>query len=175
MYSQLRLSVAGIWCTTGHLNNCCSELQNYFVHSQCIHRRNKPDASIHSRLYIEFLYVISKLIQHPSSAGGPFCWVSCPHYLAEIIIYTGLAILAGNELPLTLLILCWVVSVIYTWAIEFIQLAILDLNSSKLQQLDMMFLQVTNLLLAAQPTHLWYQQHFADYPRNRRALIPYLY
>ena len=36
-------------------------------------------------------------------------------------------------------------------------------------------LQVTNLLLAAQPTHLWYQEQFADYPKDRKALIPYLY
>ncbi|KAL3147824.1 hypothetical protein ABBQ32_002551 [Trebouxia sp. C0010 RCD-2024] len=74
--------------------------------------------------------------------GGPFYWISCPHYLAEIIIYMGLAILAGQQLPLTILILCWVVA---------------------------------NLLLAAQPTHSWYRRHFPAYPRNRKALIPYLY
>ncbi|KAL0032499.1 hypothetical protein WJX77_004147 [Trebouxia sp. C0004] len=74
--------------------------------------------------------------------GGPFHWVSCPHYLGEIVIYAGLALLAGQELPLTLLVLCWVVA---------------------------------NLLLAAQPTHQWYQRQFPDYPKNRTALIPYLY
>ena len=39
----------------------------------------------------------------------------------------------------------------------------------------MLVLQMVNLLLAAQPTHQWYQQRFPDYPRGRKALIPYLY
>ena len=46
------------------------------------------------------------------TAGGPFNFVSCPHYLGEIVIYTGLALLTGPELPLTVLILCWVVSLL---------------------------------------------------------------
>ena len=42
--------------------------------------------------------------------GGPFELVSCPHYLGEIVIYAGLAILAATETPLVLLIFLWVVS-----------------------------------------------------------------
>ncbi|KAK9918388.1 hypothetical protein WJX75_003718 [Coccomyxa subellipsoidea] len=34
---------------------------------------------------------------------------------------------------------------------------------------------VANLLLAAGPTHKWYQVQFKQYPANRRALIPFLY
>ncbi len=51
-----------------------------------------------------------RVLNHLQPSGGPFRWVSCPHYLGEIVIYAGLALLAGQELPLTLLILCWVVS-----------------------------------------------------------------
>lgn len=51
-----------------------------------------------------------RVLNHLQLSGGPFHWVSCPHYLGEIVIYAGLALLAGQELPLTLLILCWVVS-----------------------------------------------------------------
>ena len=51
-----------------------------------------------------------RVLKHLQLSGGPFHWVSCPHYLGEIVIYAGLALLAGQELPLTLLILCWVVS-----------------------------------------------------------------
>lgn len=41
--------------------------------------------------------------------GGLFELVSCPHYLAEIIIYCGLLLMAeGAMLPLLMLI--WVVS-----------------------------------------------------------------
>lgn len=46
----------------------------------------------------------------PCAAAGPlFEWVSCPHYLAEIIIYMGLT-LAANGSANTLLMLLWVVS-----------------------------------------------------------------
>lgn len=52
----------------------------------------------------------SRVLNHLQLSGGPFHWVSCPHYLGEIVIYAGLALLAGQELPLTPLVLCWVVS-----------------------------------------------------------------
>lgn len=42
-------------------------------------------------------------------AGGIFQYVSCPHYLAEIIIYAGLMLISKGQL-LTLLMLLWVVS-----------------------------------------------------------------
>jgi 3-oxo-5-alpha-steroid 4-dehydrogenase 1 len=34
---------------------------------------------------------------------------------------------------------------------------------------------VANLLPRARSHHLWYRKSFADYPRNRKALIPYIY
>jgi 3-oxo-5-alpha-steroid 4-dehydrogenase 3 len=42
-------------------------------------------------------------------AGGLFELVSCPHYLAEIIIYLGLLIASEGQL-MPLLMLVWVVS-----------------------------------------------------------------
>ena len=42
-------------------------------------------------------------------AGGPFELVSCPHYLAEILIYLGLALLCGQPEPLTYMAFLWVV------------------------------------------------------------------
>ncbi len=38
-----------------------------------------------------------------------FAYVSCPHYLAEIVIYLGLALVTGGSVN-TLLMLAWVVS-----------------------------------------------------------------
>ena len=35
--------------------------------------------------------------------------------------------------------------------------------------------QVSNLLLAAGPTHAWYKKKFENYPKHRKALIPYVY
>lgn len=44
-----------------------------------------------------------------AAAGGLFELVSCPHYLAEIVIYLGLLIASGGQL-MPLLMLVWVVS-----------------------------------------------------------------
>jgi hypothetical protein len=41
--------------------------------------------------------------------GGAFELVSCPHYLAEIVIYAGLALVAGRGRLLPWLVLAWVV------------------------------------------------------------------
>lgn len=55
----------------------------------------------------------STVAPHPLSpwllAGPLFEWVSCPHYLAEIIIYCGLALVTGGSIN-SLLMLVWVVS-----------------------------------------------------------------
>lgn len=41
--------------------------------------------------------------------GGAFELVSCPHYLAEMVIYAGLALVAGRGQLLPWLVLTWVV------------------------------------------------------------------
>jgi len=41
--------------------------------------------------------------------GGGFEYVSCPHYLGEIVIYLGLAVLAGGLVIGPWLALAWVV------------------------------------------------------------------
>ena len=111
------------------------------------------------------------------SAGGPFNFVSCPHYLGEIVIYTGLALLAGSELPLTILILCWVVSLLRLTCSTFLapNAAADNCLLCRPAMSCSTWLQVINLLLAAQPTHLWYKQHFPNYPKERTALIPFVY
>ena len=45
--------------------------------------------------------------------GGGFDYVSCPHYLGEIVIYLGFAVLAGGLVIGPWLALAWVVSCIY--------------------------------------------------------------
>lgn len=35
--------------------------------------------------------------------------------------------------------------------------------------------QVLNLVLAANATHEWYHKKFPDYPKQRKALIPFVY
>jgi hypothetical protein len=41
--------------------------------------------------------------------GGGFEYVSCPHYLGEIVIYLGLAVLAGELVSGPWLAVAWVV------------------------------------------------------------------
>lgn len=41
--------------------------------------------------------------------------------------------------------------------------------------IGLLFMQMINLVLAADATHIWYKENFPEYPRRRRALIPFLY
>lgn len=74
--------------------------------------------------------------------GDWFKFVSSPHYLAEIVIYTGLVVASGGA-DLTIWLL---------WGFV-----------------------VANLVFAAAETHRWYLRKFDNYPKNRRAIIPFVY
>ncbi|URE07663.1 hypothetical protein MUK42_21106 [Musa troglodytarum] len=74
--------------------------------------------------------------------GDWFRYVSCPHYLAEIIIYFGILVASGG-------------SDITIWLL-------------------FMFV-VSNLTFAAAETHRWYHHKFENYPKTRRAIIPFVY
>ncbi len=74
--------------------------------------------------------------------GGFFEFVSCPHYLMEVIIYVGLALVAGPTDTHILSMVCFV---------------------------------TLNLSFTARETHSWYRKKFKKYPRNRKAMIPWLW
>jgi protein-S-isoprenylcysteine O-methyltransferase Ste14 len=69
--------------------------------------------------------------------GGLFRWVSSPHYLGEIIEWTGWAIM--------------------TWSLAGVAFALFTF---------------CNLAPRAISNHRWYRERFADYPAERRILIP---
>jgi 3-oxo-5-alpha-steroid 4-dehydrogenase 1 len=69
--------------------------------------------------------------------GGLFRWVSSPHYLGEIIQWTGWAIM--------------------TWSLAGVAFALFTF---------------CNLAPRAVSNHKWYRERFADYPADRRVLIP---
>ncbi|KAI3451301.1 hypothetical protein Pfo_007966 [Paulownia fortunei] len=74
--------------------------------------------------------------------GDWFEYVSSPHYLAEIVIYGGIAIASGfSDITIWLLF-------------GFV---------------------VANLAFAAVETQRWYLSKFDNYPRNRYAIIPFVY
>lgn len=80
--------------------------------------------------------------------GHLFTWISCPHYLCEIIIYIGL---------------CIMVSTSWTWACAAPAVLLTLFVAS-------------NLSRSALDTHRWYLEHFGDLYRakNRKALVPWL-
>lgn len=71
--------------------------------------------------------------------GGGFKWVSNPHYLGELLQWTGFAIA------------CW-----------------------SLPALAFVCITASNLLPRAISNHRWYKEKFADYPTDRKMLIPYI-
>jgi len=72
--------------------------------------------------------------------GGMFRWVSNPHYLGEIIQWTGWALM--------------------TWSLAGVAFALFTF---------------CNLAPRAISNHRWYQKRFANYPLERRILIPGVY
>ncbi len=71
--------------------------------------------------------------------GGMYRWVSCPNYLAEILEWTGWAILTWS--------LAGLAFAVYTFA---------------------------NLAPRALSHHKWYREQFEDYPKERKALVPFV-
>jgi 3-oxo-5-alpha-steroid 4-dehydrogenase 1 len=71
---------------------------------------------------------------------GAFRWVSSPHYLGEIIAWTGLMLAS------------WCPGGLFVWAIT-----------------------LANLIPRARATHHWYAERFADYPAERKALVPFVW
>ncbi|KAI5673243.1 hypothetical protein M9H77_13607 [Catharanthus roseus] len=74
--------------------------------------------------------------------GDWFEYVSCAHYLAEIVIYFGILIASGG-----LDVMVWLL-------FGFV---------------------VVNLAFAASETHRWYLRKFDNYPKDRFAIIPFVY
>lgn len=72
--------------------------------------------------------------------GAGFAWVSSPHYLGEILAWSGMWLATGAAGG------AFVLGV-----------------------------TLANLVPRAAATHAWYKQTFADYPTNRRALVPWLW
>ena len=71
-----------------------------------LHSSTEICAEICSNLYwilLRYLFLLLRL-------GGCFGWVSCPHYLGEIVIYIGLLLLQRGRRLNAWLILLWVVS-----------------------------------------------------------------
>jgi hypothetical protein len=133
------------------------------------------------------------------AAGGLFEVVACPHYLAEMVIYTGFWVMCGYA-KLPGVILCWVVRraplcsnglctrcVVYSPFSEGCLLALLlHLHCQPIDVSHAMWhkqprelrptawVQVLNLCMGAHSTLTWYHEKFED-PSRRQAVISYVY
>ena len=73
--------------------------------------------------------------------GGWFELISCPHYFAEVVIYSSFVILTKAQ-NLSL-VLAWI----------FV---------------------ATNIFHSALRTHNWYHSKFPNYPKSRKAILPWI-
>jgi len=80
-------------------------------------------------------------VKHSVPSGGLFELVSCPHYLAEVLLYTVFMLILGTSHSTGVLVWAWV---------------------------------TINQVIAATMSHHWYKTHFKDYPKERKAIFPYL-
>jgi len=80
--------------------------------------------------------------QHAMPSGSLFEFVSCPHYLCEIILYSCIMLILGLDHSTGVLIWFWV---------------------------------LVNQMIAATMSHQWYLSKFEDYPRSRKAVIPFVW
>lgn len=72
--------------------------------------------------------------------GGLFKYVSCPHYLFELVAWLGIVLLSRH---------------LFTLIAFLIAAAYLSARSVR--------------------THRWYEQRFADYPTDRKRILPFLF
>lgn len=79
--------------------------------------------------------------RHYVPSGGPFQYVSCPHFLAEVVIY--FLILMAQEFGH------------YYWNLIFL-------------------LVLSTQTINAVTEHRWYKRMYKEYPKERKAIFPYL-
>lgn len=104
--------------------------------SHCQHKCNKILANLRKD---KTGRVITQ--QHYVPSGGLFEYVSCPHFLAEVVIY--FLILVAQEFSISY------------WNLIFL-------------------LVLSTQTITAITEHRWYKRKYADYPKERKAIIPML-
>jgi len=93
-------------------------------------------------------------------AGGLFDYVSCANYFGEAVEWTGYAIA------------CWsaIAASFALWAFLFLGSRALQHHKSGSTTLDTKSLLFTQFSLSSR----FYHDKFEDYPKNRKAFIPFI-
>ncbi|RRT60465.1 hypothetical protein B296_00009596, partial [Ensete ventricosum] len=95
--------------------------------------------------------------------GDWFRYVSCPHYLAEIVILQGFTYRCTDILSVPGDHILWNPGC--KRRIGYYNMASFHVCG----------MSVSNLTFAAAETHRWYHRKFENYPKTRRAIIPFVY
>ena len=162
----------------------------YSQHQQYIHHcllancrtRNRQDINIHSgekrKNKYESVYTIPR--------GKWFAYVSCPHYLAEIMIYVSFAILL-HPLMLDSSMRRKVVNMDDAMSDYYFGGGNTDIVTMTQYVINVCYVLrpckhivlvvwvAVNLAVSARSSHEWYRVQFPDYPLHRAALIPFIW
>jgi len=155
---DIRLSWPG--CIVGVSLNVYAQYNQYLHHFILGNYRSLSHREKGQRYFIPF--------------GHWFDYVSCPHYLAEILIYASFAILLhpsvhddDNDADGVGVVV--VVCDANRWSAEICSLIL------PWRHVVLLLWVAINLAVSARSSHGWYQNQFKAYPKNRCALIPFLW
>jgi len=132
---------------------CCYGQAQQHIHHKILADIRKGDAS-------------SSFGRYSIPMGRWFNTVSCPHYLAEILIYVAFAIMLNEDMPP-----CG------TFVQPNSQLAMSSVfGLRRYKHLILCIWVATNLTVSAHKSHGWYKRHFGSkYPKHRKAIIPLIF
>lgn len=159
------------WILFGATMNLYAQYEQYMHHcllAKC-RTKKKCDKRCNSQS-MESSYSIPR--------GKWFEYVSCPHYLGEILIYISFAILlhphmadsksgtiaemVDDEKKIDL-------------GLRYGQFLPIFLFLRPYKHIIMAVWVIVNLSVSARSSHVWYKEQFSDYPLQRAALIPFIW
>jgi len=107
-------------------------------------------------------------MKHQIPRGGMFEKISCPNYWGEILVYVAIAFLQQFRNYTWNYIAIWVVAnqVIPDSTIIFL----IDLMRLLFHPFDFNSQVIVGIM-----NHKWYVKTFPDYPKGRKAVIPYVW
>jgi hypothetical protein len=194
-------SLQMLWLFSGIALNIYAQYQQYVHHcilANCRTARNRKKREQNewnqdtNRKGAE--YISSSIYTVPE--GNWFMYVSCPHYLAEIMIYLSFVILLHGSVMITglppnimavgvpdnMYYICDQRSLIFHELSRILDnearwYSVLNicLDISSWKHVVLAVWVTVNLAVSARSSHAWYQSNFLDYPRNRSALFPFIW
>ena len=124
----------------------------------------------HSMLAIQRAHSSGKML-YILPHGCWFEYVSCPHYLAEILVYLSIVLIVRNRSG----IVSGPLSDMLVWESPITELVKIFKVVEQFKPESLLVWIIVNLCISARSSHRWYLKRFKDYPQNRSAIIPFLF